>query len=135
MESVKQMQHSASSHCSLLRHTELFMKFCCQCVFAICLFFSFFFFFPIQFKTCFIFYNNLFLLLSFGEPGIPRPLSLAQYTHVILVGTCWDSKCSLHCSSCGENPLIVPFGQPPATLIRPINQRWQRALELRRLFT
>lgn len=39
MESVKQMQHWASSHCSLLRHTQFFMMFCCQCVLAIGIFF------------------------------------------------------------------------------------------------
>lgn len=50
MESVKQMQHSAASHSSFLRHTELFVSFRCKGVEG---FDVFCFFFPnsIQFNT------------------------------------------------------------------------------------
>lgn len=71
MESVTQMQRAASSHCSLLRHTELFYEFLLPMYFCHRSYFTFFFL--IQFNTCFIFHKNLFLLLSFGEPGPPGP--------------------------------------------------------------
>lgn len=141
MESVKQMQRSALLH-SLLRHTELFMKFCCQCVFAFLIIF-----YLIQFNTFFISYKNLFFSLSFGE-------LCSCDTHRDLLGIIvqpalfqlWRKSTDSHFRPPASNSDKAETGlkgeQPAKNVVNcsvrgeaVIKQRWQRAVELRRLFT
>lgn len=155
MESVKQMQRAASSHCSLLRHTELFLWIFAANVFLPSVLFIFFFL--IQFNTCFIFYKNLFLLLSFGEPGPPAPVigSICSCdTRRDLLGLkvqpalfqLWrkstDSPFWPTASDTDKTETGLQREQPAKYVVNcsvrgeaAIKQRWQRGLELRRLFT